>query len=325
MCSSGCNIADFTHPKDPSLVYPFVRNELDTPENMMKEIVRQYYNGEFQINRNLHILTRTYADFRTDSISSHFSEDIRALCHQLGKPNLVEVWKQLSPEKIRSFAETDDFRLYAGQEYSAKECGLWSPVLAMHLIMDYRPNQKPIKILDPSSGWGDRLIAAIMAGDAVSEYHGYDPSKEMAPRYQEIIDRLDIEKKCQVTRVKFELAEIKKGYYDLAMTSPPYYDLEIYSLDDDQSTSEYKSYREWLKFFYTRYLLNMRYGVRKGGTMIVYVSDYTDKDNQKYNLEEDTIDILTKRASGVTLRLKGGLQTKLNDAPRPFFVFDVNE
>jgi hypothetical protein len=62
MCSSGCNIADFTHPKDPSLVYPFVRNELDTPENMMKEIVRQYYNGEFQINRNLHILTRTYAD-----------------------------------------------------------------------------------------------------------------------------------------------------------------------------------------------------------------------------------------------------------------------
>lgn len=321
------------HPQDPTLKYPYVRDELPPPEVMIANLSRSYFAGEFNINRNLNILTRFYEHFKDDSVSCHFTEDVRARCRQLGAPNYVDIWEETSPEILRGFKTVDEFRWYCFVERNAKECGLFSPVLGMHLYLDYRrtPTEAsvttgammPIKILDTSAGWGDRMIAAIACGDAVSEYHGYDPSPELEPRYREIIDRLDIDRKCTVTRAMFEEAKIPKGYYDLAMTSPPYYNLEIYSDDKDQSTSRYKTYKDWLKYFYTPYLLNMRYGVKAGGTIIIYVSDYTLK-GVHYSLEEDTINILTRRSQGVVLRLRGELKTTTNKQTRPFYVFDVN-
>lgn len=313
------------HPIDPTLKYPFVKDILRSPEEMIAILSRQYYESKFNINPRLITMARGYDHFQDDSVSCHFTEDIRVHCHQMGARNYVEIWKQTSPEILRSFKTADDFRNYAYLD-GGRECGLFSVPLGMHLYLDYRNggDQRPIKILDPSAGWGDRMIAAIACGDSVAEYHGYDPNPILASRYQKIIDRLDTSKKCSYTTAPFELAKIPKGYYDLAMTSPPFFELEVYSSHEDQSIEQYKTYPEWLKKFYIPYLLNMRYGVRPGGTIIIYVSDYTSKGKQ-YHLQEETVNIMTRRANGVTLRTTGWLKTKQNDIGRPFFVFDVNE
>lgn len=324
------------HPEDPTLKYPFIHTELIEPEKMVQRLAAEYFTGKFKFKGvasqtpseatpQLHTLIRGWEYNEIDAIADHFVEDIRIGCRQFGKPNIVDIWLKTPASVLRKLKTPDDVRMFCMKE--GRECRLFSTGLALHFMMDYVPGIG-LKILDPSAGWGDRMIAAIIAGDKVAEYHGYDPNLALKPRYQDIIDRLDKSKKCIVITEKFQIAQIVKDYYDLAITSPPYFDLEDYSKDADQSIVEFPTWELWIRNFYTKYLLNMRYGVRKGGVLIIYVSNYTVfVDGKKIirNLEEETVNILTKRASGATLRLKGGLQTKPNDAPRPFFVFDVNE
>lgn len=325
MCSKGCIKNIPVHPQDSSLKYPFNYLELQSPEQMVRNLSEEYVSGKFKIDPQTGMFLRGWQYNAVDAISDHFMEDIRINCHQRGKLNLVDIWERTPVSILKKFKTPDETRLFLMKE--GRECRPFATALGIHFYLDYLPG--PIKVLDPSSGWGDRMIAAIVAGDRVVEYHGYDPEKTLVPRYHAIMERLDTSKKCTISTEPFQLAQIPKGYYDIAVTSPPYFNLEDYSKAEDQSIVMYPDYDTWLKKFYIPYLLNMRYGVRKGGLIMIYVSDYTGMDGngkkKVFDLEKQTVEILTKRATGVTLLLKGGLQTKPNDSSRPFFVFNVNE
>ena len=103
----------------------------------------------------------------------------------------------MDPAKISSFKTADDLRSYMLYQMGAKECNFFNPALCMRLYLGYNRTRGPIKVLDPSAGWGDRMITAIACGDLVAEYHGYDPNADLKEAYQEIIDRLDTYKKCK--------------------------------------------------------------------------------------------------------------------------------
>ena len=45
------------------------------------------------------------------------------------------------------------------------------------------------------------------------------------------------------------LSELEDTYFDVCITSPPYYDLEVYSEEDTQSIQLYNTYEEWLDGF----------------------------------------------------------------------------
>ena len=82
---------------------------------------------------------------------------------------------------------------------------------------------------------------------------------------------------------------IKPGYFDLAMTSPPYFNLEVYSEDSDQSyNANTRDYDSWKDQFYIPYLKNMVQGVKVGGRVILYVSNYKDIDGKFIPLADDT-------------------------------------
>jgi len=109
-------------------------------------------------------------------------------------------------------------------------------------------------MLDFSAGWGDRMIGAMAAG---IKYTGVDPNVNNVQGYKDIIDffssqeELDIDANdYNIINSPIEDADLSGiENVDLVMTSPPYFDLEIYSKDKTQSTSRYKTQNDWFKGF----------------------------------------------------------------------------
>lgn len=316
---------DIIHPEDSSLVFPLIKYELDSPEIMMENLFYDFFNNNMDYDTTKNILYRPYEDnYKKDSISCHFTEEVRLNCKTNGLPTLIQVWKSLSPEEIKSFNSIDDARWTMLSKYKAGECNFFNPALCINLYLRFNDTRSPIKIIDPSAGWGDRMITALACGDYVSKYDGYDPNKDLIKSYKQIIKRLDIHNKCRIFNVPFENAEVLEDYYDLGVTSPPYFDLEEYSDANTQSIyGEKRNYKLWLEEFYKPYLKNLHRAVRKGGKIIIYVSNFKSK-GKIYYLEKDTIDIFEKEIMFCKLIKIGEFRTSKNGQkfPRPFFVFE---
>jgi tRNA1(Val) A37 N6-methylase TrmN6 len=129
-------------------------------------------------------------------------------------------------------------------------------------------------ILDPSAGWGDRLISAI--GCDVDKYVGVDPNPDMQPCYQKMIDTLvDNDKKENFTVIEdgFEYAEIPKLNYDLVFTSPPFFDMEKYSSSSKDSYNAYNNEESWFNDFLKVLIKKSFDNLIIGGHFVLYISE----------------------------------------------------
>ena len=109
---------------------------------------------------------------------------------------------------------------------------------------------KPKRVLDPSAGWGDRLIGAIAYNKC--EYTGVDPSICMEPIYKEIINTLvprNDSSRYNVIKDGFENIIVPQSYYDLVFTSPPFFDFELYEKSETQSVEKFNTLDKWLNGF----------------------------------------------------------------------------
>ncbi|MDY7038339.1 MAG: hypothetical protein SV375_19540 [Thermodesulfobacteriota bacterium] len=110
-------------------------------------------------------------------------------------------------------------------------------------------NQNAKTILDPCAGWGGRMIGAASVG---SFYHGFEPSTRTYCGLIQLgtfLKTFDNGFDFHIENIPFEDAELSK-HYDFALTSPPYYDTEIYSEEETNSCNRYKNYSEWESRFY---------------------------------------------------------------------------
>lgn len=314
------------HPEDSTLTFPYVKDTLPSPEKMISDLFYEYTLGKQDYDLENNILYRPYEEnFIRDAVSSHFTEHVRVNCISNKKPTLVKAWESMSPSQIRKFKTTDELRMYLFKTYKAGECNYFHAGLCIRLYLGFNDSRKPIKIIDPSAGWGCRMITAIACGDYVSQYDGYDPNPNLAIPFGNIMRTLDHKNKCRFFSQPFETAEVPKQYYDLGVTSPPYFDLEIYNDNSTQSISNGKNnYERWIEEFYVPYLKNLHYSIRPGGKIIIYISNYSS-DGKLIDLEKQTLDILLKRIGNVKLSLKGELRNDRGYVrfPRPFFVFEV--
>ena len=120
-----------------------------------------------------------------------------------------------------------------------KECSTFKPKLEKFFIEFFKAR----KILDLSSGWGDRLIGA-MASD-IDCYHGFDPNPCLHPNYKKIIKTLknhqvnkDAEFKIkkqpfEKAKLKPNLSTLKVAYLINQITGNQVYDIdEILDLEN---------------------------------------------------------------------------------------------
>ena len=227
--------------------------------------------------------------FSSDAVSQHLSEPMRITSRTVGFRTALEIWMQEKQDIIASTGGNNRDRRNAVY-LRGKEPSIFNPVFGGILLRRWSPVLTNIRILDPSAGWGDRLISALSLEDSsLGCYHGFDPNVDLQTTYSEIIRYCspinveDVFVKC----LPFEDAPIVDSSYDLVITSPPFFTLEEYSDSSTQSISRFKTYPQWLKGFFIPYITKAFNALKKEGVMIIYISNFT-VGGTTFKLEEET-------------------------------------
>jgi hypothetical protein len=87
--------------------------------------------------------------------------------------------------------------------------------------------------------------------------------------------------------VETVLEELNDNRYEMCLTSPPYFDLEVYSHEDTQSIKKYKTYEEWIEHFIKPIIEYVCSHITKYSCWSVK----NIKTKEKYNLLDDVIRI----------------------------------
>lgn len=155
--------------------------------------------------------------------------------------------------------------------------------LARDLINEFSDGGK---VLDPCAGWGGRLVG-FLASDA-TEYDGTDASPYQCEGDQAIFDTFQNvtqgEKTVTVTCSPFEKRTLRNDYFDMAITSPPYFDTEKY-LGGEQSRETSSNYEQWRDTFYRVLIQKTFDALKAGGVFCLQVG------SQRYPLLTDGTEI----------------------------------
>lgn len=154
--------------------------------------------------------------------------------------------------------------------------------ITKHLITKY----KGTKILDPTAGWGGRLLGARSMD---CEYTGIDTNLNLKQGYDQLTAKFGgtmIFDDC----LKVDFSQIK---FDLVITSPPYFNLEQYN---------HMTPWENNKAYYTDFLIplinKLIEHIEIGGSICINISDYMYADMIKYGGIEATEFFALKQQMG---------------------------
>lgn len=192
-----------------------------------------------------------------ESISQVLSGGDEVLTPKLLRDTIFEFSKKEIDNKIR---ESTQFKVS----------------LAISVLKKFLPDLRTASVLDISAGWGDRLIAAASCN--VANYVACDPNTSLKDGHRKIIETFvpDGKDRFKIIYEPFETAELPAGIdYDLIFTSPPFFDLEMYT---DEATQSYSvnnrvSANAWLVNFLFKSLEKAWSVLKMGGIMAIHITD----------------------------------------------------
>mmetsp|Transcript_136285 Transcript_136285/g.236426 ORF Transcript_136285/g.236426 Transcript_136285/m.236426 type:complete len:482 (-) Transcript_136285:146-1591(-) len=221
------------------------------------DVVTDYFNEEPRLrSRRLGSAHNAFDHWTNAALSGKWMDKLL----RMQGPKHVKKYDYISPESLReTLAYADGIR----------ECTQFKPTLALSIIRIL----KGTRVLDFSSGWGDRLMAAIAAN--VDRYVGVDPNADLQPGYSAIIAQFaDHPERFTMVQAPFQTAVLPVGEtYDLVFTSPPYFNFELYSNPNDQSAVEGTGLVDWLMDFLFEALDKSWGRLDDGGNMAIHIVD----------------------------------------------------
>ena len=192
------------------------------------------------------------------------------------------------------------------------------PLTARYLYEHYTNHIKqdePLNIYDPSSGWGGRILGAMSSLKRI-HYIGTDPNTDNfidelgISRYEyvanffnnEVLESNPFWEEDKNTFHYFQMGsehigdhkdfQQYKGKLDMVFTSPPYFDREQYSDDDEQSFKAYPKYDDWRDNFLNPTLTNAFNSLRKDRYLLWNIADIKIGKDKYHPLEQDSIDVI---------------------------------
>ena len=173
-------------------------------------------------------------------------------------PSFTEVWndhKSGLAVEINASADRNEAKWSLAKKYGYKIATTFMPMYAKSIYEYFGAK----KILDPCMGWGDRQVGAL-ASTCVRRYVGFDPNTNLVTGYKKIqkdfghkvlIDdpehfHVKFEGGYDIYSIPFEHCNKRLGpeKFELAFTSPPFFDYEDYSEDNPTYTNWYKEFYE---------------------------------------------------------------------------------
>ncbi len=162
-----------------------------------------------------------------------------------------DFWKKENLEKILRWNRKSHSTPYLSELKRGVYfcCGLtkntmYRPQMAKLICDTYKPET----VLDPCAGWGGRMLGAVASG---SHYIAFEPNTQTFRNLNKLAEFLGIEK--SVTLICDDALQMKNynlPKVDLIITSPPYYNLEIYCRENTQSITNHSTYESWSTYFF---------------------------------------------------------------------------
>jgi 16S rRNA G966 N2-methylase RsmD len=204
-------------------------------------------------------------------ISDYFMDECRMQAKRYDQQYTpLAYWEQnkqmITDKTLKEYGKVDAYTLREMVFKLAGEVTSFRPTLMVGFIKMFKAK----KVLDISSGWGDRLIGAIAANIT---YVGVDPNTCLVKPYQEMIKQFAVnQKKYTMIHSPFETAKLPYKDFDLVLTSPPYFTLEEYSKEETQSVTN-KDLNTWFDDFLIFSLNKAWDHLIVNGHMVIIIND----------------------------------------------------
>jgi 16S rRNA G966 N2-methylase RsmD len=206
-----------------------------------------------------------------NNCTDFFTEDCRVHCRFSKHISPIEYWEKNKTKILNSVTKLTSKAIRDKIYYGAKLCNNFRISVALTILDIFKPK----KWLDISAGWGDRLMAAI--GYGMDLYFGVDPNPCVHQGYKEMINELVNESKRSnyvLVQDGFEDVTLPKNVrFDLVFSSPPFFDLEVYSSSEKDSLVRNQSSDSWYENFLLVSLKKAFNHLIFGGYMVIYMDE----------------------------------------------------
>ena len=207
-----------------------------------------------------------------NNTTDYFSESVRVNCSFGNSLCPLVYWENNKVEILENtIKKYKDLNIHNIREYlfeKTRFCNNFRISVGLTVLNHFKPK----KWLDISSGWGDRLLCALLY--KVDRYVSTDPNKDLHPCYNKIIQTfVPKAKRNKITIHKegFEDVDLKDEMFDIVFSSPPFFTLEKYSSYEDNSITHYKDEETWCEKFFVKSLIKCYNHLEKDGHMILYM------------------------------------------------------
>jgi hypothetical protein len=158
-------------------------------------------------------------------------------------------------------------RIYGGGRVSN-----FRPAAARALISRYSRSGEIV--LDFSAGFGGRLLGCLTLN---RRYIGIDPALHQINGLRSMLVALRPFTSANATivhdRAEDVLPRLPSETIDLVFSSPPYFNVERYDSDDNQSCLRYPTYRSWKELFLSIVISSSHRILRRGGRLVINVAN----------------------------------------------------
>lgn len=146
-------------------------------------------------------------------------------------------------------------------------------------------------VLDPTAGWGGRMLGAMSLG---IKYTGIDTNINLKEGYDKMIkDIVGNEPNYKMIWKSCLDIDYSKLDYDLVLTSPPYINMELY-----ENMTPFKNNQIFYREFLIPMLNNCYQYLKKGGHMCINISPKMFKDLMTYDYKEPDSKIDLRQSMG---------------------------
>ena len=205
--------------------------------------------------------------------------------------SIVSSWTQEVLEKVlvtnrksHSTPYVSEIIRQVGFVSGTSKVTIYRPLLTKRIVERFNSKH----VLDVCVGWGGRMLGSVCV-DGVS-YTGIEPFSKTYEGLEQMKSELELTDE-QVTLhndcAETILPQLERKY-DLALTSPPYYNLEIYT-DEETQSHHYETYEVWVDNFLRPVIEGVLDKLVEGGKSCWSVKNF--KTDGKYNLYDDVVRI----------------------------------
>jgi tRNA1(Val) A37 N6-methylase TrmN6 len=263
----------FIYSKPPIIYKGYPPNKFKTLNLYSKSDSRSDARSKYYI-----IKSAWNDNLELNSLTDYFSEPCRIQCtfkHHLSPLDYWNKhWKNILKTLKHKHQAINNYNLREEVYIKNKPCNNFRISVCLEVLKLF----KPTKWLDISAGWGDRLLSALLYAQLNKQftmYCGVDPNPCLHPYYQEMIKTFNPLSKKEYILIKdgFETAKLPNTKFDLVFSSPPFFDLEIYSNANTNSLIKYKGEDGWFNGFLMPSLYKAIEYLEDRGYLVLYMGE----------------------------------------------------